>query len=411
MTKKNKVVTFSSHGYADLLVLWAKQSVNNIDGTTALVCLDEPTTRVAADLPGLELHGGANLTFDPKDRQTFWINRLKTILSQSEGTDMAVHSDLDAFWLKPAIPLLEGQDFDMAFSIDYALPNEIVKKWGFILCCGFFAFRPNPRTNLLTARWLAETQKYFDDQIAINRLLDSLNVTWSDIDIQGLPARRGVVRIDDQDIKLIALPWTLFPRQHPMMESPQAIVAHPYWERRFHKSFVETYTAIRETFDGLPPFDLPEFPGHSVWRPRDWAFLHILEDMATRGPLSDEQNRHLAVLSYRFGRSDRAVAILEDLIAKGHTDDFIHLDIVEATAASGDLNKSKTLLLMYVRHIRQMGVLRRCAMLGLKRGRLDILLAYSIQAASVIVQDNIVLKLAKHKLRDLGIFMRRGLRT
>lgn len=359
-----KVVTFSSSGYADLLDLWARQSIRHIDGAVTVVCLDDGARKVATLLSGVEVYDGPELNFDPTDRGAFWIKRLRTISALSKGTDLLIHSDLDAFWLKSPLEIFRNEDFDFAFSIDYALPNEIVAKWGFILCCGLFGFRPGAPAEEFMSAWLDEVERCFDDQISVNMLLDRLGIVWKDVEWQGHPCKSGQVVLNGRKIKFLALPWKLFPRQHPMMETSDAMIAHPFWERRFHKSFVQTYSLIQAKFDGLPPYDLPPFMGHKKWRARDWAFLNILEGVEDFSQLSVDQKRHLSVLCYRFSKYSKSVSLLKDLEGEGYRDDFFDAEMVEALFANGEFDAARLRLWSAIRSSDRRGSLRALANLA-----------------------------------------------
>jgi hypothetical protein len=402
-----KIVTFCSFNYADVLALWAEQSLSNIQGQIAVVCLDEKTKDVAARWPDITPVTVSHAFLDPSDRQTFWIKRLETLFSLQTGSDLLIHSDLDAFWLKPAVAELAKLDFDFVFSIDYALPNEIVKKWGFILCCGFFGFRPSPRTALFEAVWKREVARYFDDQIAVNVALDSLDMRWSDVGILGHTGRRGTVVIEGQPVNFLALPWELFPRQHPMMMSPSAIVAHPFWERRFHKSFVETYSFIQLRNGTLPPMTFPEYPKGSPWRPRDWAFLHILEDLSRRTALSDAQTHHLAVLSHRFGRDAQALVLLSSLAAKGGKDAFFDIDYIEVCQALGRRDLTHAAYLAGIRDAQSLHVLRRLVSLALRDKDFAAAFRGLLKVALKLRPGAVLKRTLTTKARNTLVFLRR----
>jgi len=402
-----KIVTFCSFNYADLLALWAEQSLSNIEGQVAVVCLDDDTRAVTARWPNITPITVDHAFLDPSDRQTFWIKRLETLFNLQTGCNLLIHSDLDAFWLKPAVAELAKLEFDFVFSIDYALPNEIVKKWGFILCCGFFGFRPSARTALFEAVWKREVARYFDDQIAVNIALNGLDVHWSDVDILGHKGRRGTVVIEGQQLSFLALPWELFPRQHPMMMSADAIVAHPFWERRFHKSFVETYSFIREKTGTLPPMSFPDYPQGSPWRPRDWAFLHILEDLSRQSGLSDVQTHHLAVLSHRFGRNEQALALLSSLAGKAGKDAFFDIDYIEVCQALGRHDLTHAAYLDGIRGTQSLHVLRRLVSLALREKDFGAALLGLIKAALKLRPGVVLKRTLTTKARNTLVFLRR----
>jgi Nucleotide-diphospho-sugar transferase len=403
-----KVLTFASSKYSDLLPLWWKLSRKQLlEVELDVVCLDEQTRVICGSLDGVRSVGMDYLAFDPDDRHQFWINRLRTIIDLSEGSHLVVHSDLDAFWRKPALELLEAETFHFAFSIDHAMPNEIVEKWGFILCCGFFGFRPGPASDQLLAAWLKQAEIYLDDQIALNHLLNDLDLEWSDGVMKGYPCKRGIVRMQDQEIRVLALPWQLFPRQHPMLETNAAVVVHPYWERRFHHSFVETYNALSAGTGTLEPMAFPPFPNQGEWRVRDWAMLNVFDQLATTSNLTDDQLRHYGVLCYRFGRSGEGVRILDELRAAGYQDEFLLMDLVEATGAS-DMPRSNELLKQAIKSSRVLKIIRKLERIARQRRRYDVCALAAAQIAKLVFSGRLLQKLVVQKVRDVSISLRRS---
>jgi len=54
--------------------------------------------------------------------------------------------DAEAFWLQDIFGFIKRYPHDIISSIAYGHPAELVKKWGFILCLGFFFVRSNRYT-------------------------------------------------------------------------------------------------------------------------------------------------------------------------------------------------------------------------------------------------------------------------
>ena len=86
-----------------------------------------------------------------------------------------IHTDSDCIWLRNIleIPLLQNHEYDIVGSIAYGMPMPIVKKMGFVLCCGFFKICYNERTRSLLE--YIDTRPYNkhinDDQVKFNRYL------------------------------------------------------------------------------------------------------------------------------------------------------------------------------------------------------------------------------------------------
>ena len=86
-----------------------------------------------------------------------------------------IHTDSDCIWLRNVLelPLLQNHDYDVVGSIAYGHPMHIVKKMGFVLCCGFFKICYNEKTSSLLE--YIDTRPYnrniHDDQVKFNRYI------------------------------------------------------------------------------------------------------------------------------------------------------------------------------------------------------------------------------------------------
>ncbi len=111
----------------------------------------------------------------------------------AHGVDF-IHSDVDAVWLRDPRPLCFAEgEFDLVFSQGGAYPEEIWRRWGFVLCCGLFAARANAITAALFAKVRALTEQIPDDQVAVNALLEQHGVSWETAGHETYPLqdRRG----------------------------------------------------------------------------------------------------------------------------------------------------------------------------------------------------------------------------
>ena len=90
-----------------------------------------------------------------------------------------IHSDLDAFWLKdPCEKYFYNQPDDFIFSPGTIWPNDIHKKWGFVLCCGLFYARSNKYTEKVLNEVYIDVQQAKNDQSSFNRIIDKDNLKW-----------------------------------------------------------------------------------------------------------------------------------------------------------------------------------------------------------------------------------------
>ena len=111
----------------------------------------------------------------------------------AHGVDF-IHSDVDAVWLQDPRPLcFAGGEFDLTFSQGGAYPEEIWRRWGFVLCCGLFAARVNANTAAFFAKVRALTERIPDDQVAVNALLEQHGAIWETTGHETYPLqdRRG----------------------------------------------------------------------------------------------------------------------------------------------------------------------------------------------------------------------------
>jgi hypothetical protein len=103
-----------------------------------------------------------------------------------QGIDV-VHSDADAVWLAdPMADLLGSSQLDLVFSQGSVWPDDVHKRWGFVLCCGLFSIRANSQTLEFVSRWRSLLQDDGDDQRALNRLLLHEDVAWPEMESYSL---------------------------------------------------------------------------------------------------------------------------------------------------------------------------------------------------------------------------------
>jgi Nucleotide-diphospho-sugar transferase len=57
---------------------------------------------------------------------------------------------------------------------------DVSRRLGFILCCGFMAFRPSPETNTFLDIWAGRTAMELDDQTALNHLVAKAGISGMD---------------------------------------------------------------------------------------------------------------------------------------------------------------------------------------------------------------------------------------
>ncbi len=173
------IITFASNSYFPILKIWlshiSSQNINNY----CVIALDKELydLLLMKNVPVVLMEMRELIT--PNTKNQLWVKRI-ALISQLLGEGINVlHSDADAFWLKDIRKYLLPIQSDLIFSIAYAIPKDVVTAWGFILCCGFFKIRSNPRTYNLTKDFLKKCYELDDDQVAINRLLMEKGTIWA----------------------------------------------------------------------------------------------------------------------------------------------------------------------------------------------------------------------------------------
>lgn len=84
-----------------------------------------------------------------------------------------IHTDSDCLWFKNILELVKTLDYDIVGSVAYGFPENLVKKYGFILCCGFYYIRYNVKTKDFFDNIFKQKLNINDDQILINNYIFS----------------------------------------------------------------------------------------------------------------------------------------------------------------------------------------------------------------------------------------------
>jgi hypothetical protein len=113
-----------------------------------------------------------------QDPQQLYVARLNEIASLIASGRNVIHTDADAFWLKPDLPSLIRESCDLQISIGHGIPQDAIDEWGFSLCCGFFVLHASPRVEHFVAEWIEKSRQYGHDQIALNNLLLEHELRW-----------------------------------------------------------------------------------------------------------------------------------------------------------------------------------------------------------------------------------------
>jgi hypothetical protein len=219
------VIVFANAAYAALLANWIGFArASNI----LVIALDAEAQGVAAanGVASVLLPGTAS-------RAELWILRALLFSEFARAGMDFIHSDVDAVWARSPVEEVRSLDVDIAFTSGTVWPREVARRWGFVVCCGFFAVRASPATASFFADVAKRAAACGDDQVAVNEALVAAGATW-------MPRARGEQRVyqgrpfqifadtvfgDADGLRLALLPHRRFPR----LPDPAAdvVVAHP----------------------------------------------------------------------------------------------------------------------------------------------------------------------------------------
>jgi hypothetical protein len=172
------VLTFVSRRFLDIFWLWFRQVRRNIPWCRLVIALD-PESAAAVRASGCSvLDVSAWFRFDEHGRldrfsgSTLWILRVLVLRALvDQGWDV-VSLDVDAIVVGNLQAMLKSlPPSDVVAQMDYSIPMDVARRYGFILCCGFMMIRSNERTIRFLDQYCARTALEMDDQLAINHLL------------------------------------------------------------------------------------------------------------------------------------------------------------------------------------------------------------------------------------------------
>ncbi len=197
------VLTIVSQRFFAVFEVWLRQIQKLTPYYPLVLALDKATVASLSERCECGvLDVSAYFRFDEHGRldrasgNNLWILRvlvLREILML--GYDV-VSLDVDAIVVGDLDGMLRSfPEADIVAQMDYSVPVDVARRFGFILCCGVMAFHSNQRTIRFLDQYCARTALEQDDQLAINHLLavagltnrvktdrftsfQSMNLTW-----------------------------------------------------------------------------------------------------------------------------------------------------------------------------------------------------------------------------------------
>jgi hypothetical protein len=214
------VVAFSDNRYRDVLLNWLVAVHRLGISNYLIVSLDE-------HIHDFLLQRGfpSFLSVLRGPLSNLWRLRLEVLRALCDHDLTIVHSDIDAIWLRNPVPeYFSGQSDHLVATQGTVWPEDVVRKQGFVLCCGLFSIRSSPGIRSLLDDIIEDVKRTGDDQVSLNRILNA-SVDWdmnlvnpyhfdfqrnrficSEQTIRGTSPARG--------IKVSMLPHHLFQRIH-----------------------------------------------------------------------------------------------------------------------------------------------------------------------------------------------------
>lgn len=178
-------LTVVSARFFDVFEIWLSQVRRHTSCFPLIVALDRQTADALRGRPDCGvIDASAWLRFDERNRldrfsaKNLWVLRvlmLRVLLAHgytvvSLDVDAIVVGDLDAM-------LRSFSAADIVAQRDYSIPMDVARRFGFILCCGFMAFRPGPPVLAFLDRYCEQTALELDDQLAVNHMLADSGIT------------------------------------------------------------------------------------------------------------------------------------------------------------------------------------------------------------------------------------------
>lgn len=139
-----------------------------------------------------------------QSKREIWGTRPEIVRDIIHSGINIIQTDIDAFWLKNIMDELDNNlSNDLVISIAYGIPKELVKQWGFTLCCGFYFLRSNKKTKafLDDNDFVALSRKVTSDQAGLNLTLQKKGVKWL---LQDTSKNHGYLEQYDMHIEVLS---------------------------------------------------------------------------------------------------------------------------------------------------------------------------------------------------------------
>ena len=185
--KKNNdpylIVCFANINYKSILANWIQFMYKSNIYNFCIICLDKYILKKCLEYNLFCVYYPIDTAYNFND---LWKNRIFLLKELVLNNIPIIHTDIDAIWVNnPYIYIQNLNDKyqpDIIGSQGLIFPETSFNKNKFIMCCGFFAVNPTPNSKKWMEKWLFETEKANDDQVAFNKLLEWTNIKLENID-------------------------------------------------------------------------------------------------------------------------------------------------------------------------------------------------------------------------------------
>lgn len=165
----NIILTFIDYKYIPIFNIFytyfEKLNLKNL----LLIALDLNTYNYLSKYENIHVF---YIKYNLDNKELFWKFRL-SLINQIFKISMKniIHTDSDCLWFKNILEEVKNLEYDIVGSIAYGFPEDLVKKHGFILCCGFYYIKYNNKTKDFFDKIINQNFNSNDDQILMNNYI------------------------------------------------------------------------------------------------------------------------------------------------------------------------------------------------------------------------------------------------
>jgi hypothetical protein len=178
------ILTPVSNRYFDLFEYWMQQLRQHAQGHLIVMSLDSDSgVRLQREYGVDSLDLSSYFAFSDEKvinrycRNNLWILRIMILRELIMRGHTVISLDLDALVIGNLNSLLDSlPKSDIVAQMDYSIPMDVARKYGFIVCCGFMTIRSNPATIQFLDQYHNQTILELDDQLALNHLLAEVDI-------------------------------------------------------------------------------------------------------------------------------------------------------------------------------------------------------------------------------------------